>query len=197
MKLILASTSPFRKKQLEQMGLDFQTDSPPFDEETFKNKSLTPRDLAETLACEKAKSLRKKYPDQTPILGGDQLVHLKGKILGKPQEHARATQQLLKLQGQTHELITSICIYYKGQSHIHTNITKMTMRKLSQKSIESYLLRDQPYNCAGSYKIENCGIQLFEKIETDDFTSIIGIPLIGLTHLIKDLGLKPLGLVCD
>lgn len=179
MKLILASTSPYRKQQIQQLGIPFEAHAPRVDEESYKGQSHKALELAPLLAKKKAESLLSFWRD-FPILGGDQVAHLHGKILGKPGSFEKAMEQLQQMQGQTHELITSICWLYNDKCWEHTNITQLTMRALSVAEIESYVKKESPFNCAGSYKIEGQGIGLFEKIQTEDFTSIIGIPLLTL-----------------
>lgn len=183
--LILASTSKYRKQLLTQLGLEFSATSPLFDEETAKTQGTDPRHLAEHLAFEKAKSLCSHH---NCVIGGDQLIHFEGKILGKPGTLEKAKAQLKNLSGKDHELITSISVIYAGKPLTFTNITKMKMRTLNKELIENYLDFEKPFDCAGSYKIEGRGITLFEKIETDDFTAIQGIPLIQLTTVLKNLG---------
>lgn len=180
MQLILASTSPYRKQQLESLGINFRAIAPFANEEELKTKHPATADLALFLAKEKALSLRAQYPKEW-ILGADQLVSFKGDLLGKPKTRENACKILGRLQDDTHELVTSF--YLSGeQTHFsHTDITKLKMRRLTPEEIESYVEQDDPLDCAGSYKLEKRGIALFEKIESEDFSAIQGLPLIAFS----------------
>jgi len=145
--------------------------------------------LAERLAYHKASSLVRAEPDAA-IIGCDQLVSFQGQIFGKPATFARAVDQLEKMAGETHELITALVVISGERTYRHTDVTKLQMRPLSRASIERYVAADQPLDCAGSYKLESRGIVLFDKIETDDHTTITGVPLIALTTILRDLGFE-------
>lgn len=183
--LILGSTSVYRKALLQQLGLPFQAMKPLFDEETFKASDLAPRDLAEALAFHKAESL--KATDRI-VIGGDQLVAHQGQILGKPHAREKAIAQLLSMQGQTHELITAICVFDGEACMRHTDITRLSMKTLSREQIERYVDLDTPFDCAGSYKIEKHGLMLFDKIESQDFSAIQGLPLLALSQILNKSG---------
>ena len=187
-KLILASTSIYRKQQLELLGKPFEAIKPLVDEDSLKDPKLMPVALAEKLAFAKAASLTSVYPDAI-IIGGDQLVSFQNQILGKPKTFEKAFSQIEAMSGNTHELITSIAVLSSDKNICFTNITRMHMRKLSSEQIKAYIEIDQPLDCAGGYKIEKSGITLFEKIETSDFTAIQGLPLIELTTSLNQLGL--------
>ncbi|MCB0411427.1 MAG: septum formation protein Maf [Bdellovibrionales bacterium] len=179
MELILASTSPYRKAQLENLNLDFEAHRPLFDEEKFKlDNSITPFEMSDLLAQKKAESLRSKFP-QALILGCDQIALLDNEILNKPRTEEGAIDQLTKLSGKTHQLITSMFISGPKKSRSHRDITSLSMYKLTAQQIADYVKTDQPLNCAGSYKIEKCGIALFSRIESEDFTAIQGLPLLA------------------
>lgn len=109
-------------------------------------------------------------------------------ILGKPKNREGALAQLLKLQGQTHELHTSVTVVGPQTEKTWTNTTRLRMRSLSQQALERYVDFDRPFDCAGSYKLESRGIALFEKIEMSDHTAIIGLPIIELTNHLLTLG---------
>lgn len=143
--------------------------------------------LTETLAREKAKSVFDKNPEGL-IIGGDQVSLFQNEILGKPGTIEKAVEQLLKLQGSSHELVTSTCLISKDRETLWTEITKLTMRALTEEECLSYVKKDNPLNCAGSYKIESLGISLFERIEGDDQTAIVGLPLIRLTTELRKAG---------
>lgn len=188
MQLILASTSVYRRAQLQQIGAVFDAVVPPFDEEKAKDLSLLPVELAESLAMGKAQSLVDLHP-QAAILGGDQLVDFEGRIIGKAGSKAAAVDQLLAMSGKTHRLITSICLYTPQKTYQHTDVAEMTMRALSREQLEAYVEQDNPIDCAGSYKLECAGMGLFESINSSDFSAIQGLPLLTLNRWFGDLGL--------
>ncbi len=186
--LILASTSAYRAALLKKLGIPFRTVSPAFDEDTVKlnlvQQQASPFLIAETLSRGKALSVQQK---NSATIAGDQLVNFDGTILGKSHNFETACKQLNLLQGKTHELITAVTIISDTQT-FHTNhVTRLSMKILTQQEIENYLRLDSPFDCAGSYKIENAGIALFDKIETDDFTAIQGIPLMWVANVLKEL----------
>ncbi len=181
MDLILASSSPYRRELLERLGLSIECIKPELDEAQIQSQSdLSVQEKAEALALAKAKKVQEQRPDQL-ILAGDQIASLESQILTKPGNRENTIRQLTEMQGREHKLYTSICILGPNSQDIHTNIACLKMRKLSPKEIESYVDLDQPFDCAGAYKLEKAGIALFEKIDCDDFTAIQGIPLIQLT----------------
>lgn len=185
-QLILASTSKYRQELLSRLAYTFTAQAPLIDEEKEKDPSLSPLALAEKLAQLKAGSLKSAGK---VVIGGDQLVSFEGRIIGKAHTPERAVEQLLSMQGKTHELITAICVYDGEKMIPYTDITRMHMKKLSREKIEHYVSLDNPIDCAGSYKIEKHGIMLFEKIESQDFTAIQGLPLIELSKILENAGL--------
>lgn len=185
--IILASTSPYRKALLKQLGIEFDTQKPLVNEDDYKDPKLSPYELAQRLAYIKTQSVAKQNPN-TIVIGGDQLAHFKGQTLGKPKTKEKALEQLKMMSGLTHELVTSICVIYQDQEEHFTDITKLTMKSLSDEQIKKYIERDQPLDCAASYKIEMTGMSLFEKIESQDFSSIQGIPLLRLSQILSRLG---------
>lgn len=180
MQLILASTSPYRKRQLENLGINFRAIAPFVDEEKLKDNHPATPALAAFLAREKALSLRAQYPKEW-ILGADQLVSFKGQILGKPKTRENACEILGRLQDETHELVTSFYLSGEQNHFAHTDITELKMRRLTPEEIESYVEQDDPLDCAGSYKLEKRGIALFEKIKSEDFSAIQGLPLMAFS----------------
>lgn len=185
-QLILASTSKYRQELLQRLALPFVAQAPLIDEEKEKDPSLSPRALAEKLALLKAQSLQ---GTGKVVIGGDQLVSFEGQIIGKAHTPERAVEQLLAMQGKTHELITAICVFDDEKVIPYTDITRLHMKKLTRSQAEHYVHLDNPVDCAGSYKIEKHGIQLFEKIESEDFTAIQGLPLIALSKILENCGL--------
>jgi septum formation protein len=186
-KLILASTSIYRQELLTRLGIPFQAEKPSFDEDSVKksHSHLKIDDLCRLLAKGKAQSL--STPENC-VIGSDQMAVLEGQRLGKPGNYENALAQLLKMQGKSHELLTSVTVFFKGEEHSLLDRTILKMRPLASVEIEKYLKLDQPFDCAGSYKIEKHGISLFEKIQTEDFTAIPGLPLIKLGKILRELG---------
>lgn len=191
MSLILASTSPYRKKLLEKLGIKFDCIKPELDEENLKISLLqqkhSPIQIAESLSKAKCKSVFKIInDDHRVIIAGDQLVSFNNTILGKPQTVENAVAQLQLLNGQKHQLITAVSLFIKGKVIHKNHITHLHMKKLSDEEIQNYVLKDNPLDCAGSYKIEEHGITLFEAIDCDDFTAIQGLPIIWLSNCLKE-----------
>jgi septum formation protein len=176
---------------MESLGLIFEVHPPLVDEEALKREG--PRDLVELtryLSKAKAQSLAQRFP-QAVILGSDQLADAQGQRLDKPGGRERAINQLLQLQGKSHRLITSLCVLSNTQAMVLTDITQIQMRSLKRADIEAYVDLDQPFDCAGSYKIERAGMGLVEKIDSQDPSSIQGLPLISLISALLKLGFQP------
>jgi septum formation protein len=193
-QVILASQSPYRRAQLTQFGVKFEAVKPLADEEALKASG--PKDLFELtryLAFEKARSLSAKYPAAL-ILGSDQLADLEGRRLDKPGTRERAFQQLKAMSGREHRLITSLALLMGEKSLIFTDVTRLRMKNLSDRDIEAYLDKDEPYDCAGSYKIEKAGLGLVDAIETSDASAIQGLPLLSLARGLEQMGLSLAGL---
>jgi septum formation protein len=187
-ELILASTSPYRRTLLERLAVPFRAVAPPFDESSLAGAGLEPRALAETLALRKAESVRENEPDAV-VIGCDQLVSLDGRVFGKPGDAGRAAEQLAAMSGRVHELITAmVVIAPDGRRFDHTDVTRLTMRRLDPEAIARYVARDAPLDCAGSYKLEQGGIALFERIESADHSAITGMPLLALGEILAGLG---------
>lgn len=191
LKLVLASQSPYRAMQLKQFGVSFTAHKPTVDEEALKE--IGPKEpiaLTCFLAEQKALSLRSKFADHL-ILGSDQMAVLDKERLDKPGSREKAIHQLKRLQGKTHRLITSLALSSPLKEQplwVTTEITTVTMRPLTLSQIEAYLDMDQPYDCAGSYKIEKAGLSLIARVEGQDPSAIQGLPLIGLTQGLLHLG---------
>lgn len=189
-KLILASTSKYRKQLLSQLHWDFETEGPIVDETIYKDQNLSPKDLAQKLSLLKASDVLSRN-ENALIIGSDQVCALGNTIFSKPQNYENAFKQIKKMSGKEHELLTAVTIMNNRDSFTWVNSTKLTMRELEDEDIKRYLKIDTPYDCAGSYKLEAMGIKLFEKIQMTDHTAIIGLPLIEITNvLISRFGLK-------
>jgi septum formation protein len=183
--LILASTSAYRKELLERLRIPFEVVSPKVDETPLTGESTL--ELALRLANAKAAVVSKEHPHAW-VIGSDQVADLCGAAIGKPGNFERALAQLQLMRGQTVTFHTALCLM-KGDMQTTLNIsTEVTFRKLSDDVLESYLLAEEPYDCAGSAKSEGLGITLLESIQSDDPTALIGLPLIALTGLLRDAG---------
>ncbi len=187
--IVLASTSPYRRELLQKLALPFTAQAPSCDEDHYKQLIKDPVELATTLARLKAESLSTA---QNCVIGGDQVAALgsgvSSEILGKPGSFEKACEQLMKMQGRTHRLITALHVIHQGQHHPLLDITEIEMRPLTRQQIENYVRHDQPLDCAGSYKIEKSGLALVRHLRTQDFSSIQGVPLIALGNLLEHLG---------
>lgn len=186
MLIVLASTSPARRAQLKSLGVRFQALAPKVDEEVLKKKlsSKSAKVQAMLLARAKAESLRDKYP-KAVIIGGDQMVECEGVILGKPGARARAREQLKKMRGRTHHLITAIAVHWNGQTKAAVSVSRITLRHFTDREIERYLDLDQPYGSAGSYQFEKAGNLLMSSVDSKDPSGILGIPIITLNDLVE------------
>ena len=185
-KLILASTSSYRKELLERLNIPFETRDPGVNEEFIKESIEEPRKIAEELAKLKAKRALRGLNEIS--IGSDQVLNLEGKLLGKPGEREKAITQLLEMQGKEHTLITAVCVAEEDEELLFTSIAKMKMRALDKEAIIRYVDYDKPFDCAGSYKLESLGVSLFESIDVDDSTGIIGLPLIKLCEFLRKSG---------
>lgn len=189
--MILASQSPYRRLQLQNFGFRFTPARPLVDEEKLKSEG--PTDLTELtrfLSERKARSLANEYPHDL-ILGSDQLAEIDGQRLDKPGTHQKAFEQLKTMSGREHRLITSLAMVLTGQIRLYTDVTAIRLKKLDDDLIEAYLKQDQPYDCAGSYKIERAGLMLIESVNSADHSAIQGLPLISLLRGFDEYKLKP------
>jgi len=187
-ELVLASTSAYRRELVGRLGISCTAVAPRCDEEALKDPRLGPSELALHLAREKARSVAGQWPDAF-VLGSDQLVEIDGQILGKPGSTERALEQLTRLAGQAHRLITAFALLCPGGAVLeHVDVHVLSMRPLSRDELARYVSADRPLDCAGSYKIEALGISLFERIKGADFTAIMGLPLVALTSTLRAQG---------
>lgn len=187
-RLWLASTSPYRRRLLGRLGVPFECASPQVDERALAAEVDDPRHVASLLAAAKATAVARARPGAF-VLGGDQLVAIDGEILGKPGSPEGARRQLGRLAGREHRLVTAICLVDpEGRERSHVDEHRMKLRPLTPGEIERYVARDEPVDCAGSYKVEGLGIALFEAIEGDDFTAIQGLGLMATSRLLRAAG---------
>jgi MAF protein len=184
--IVLASTSPFRKELLQRIGIDFETAAPDIDESPLPGE--TPENLVKRLSEAKARVIGKTRAGL--IIGSDQVASVGDEILGKPGTHENAVAQLRKLSGKLITFQTGLCLLNSASNQAQVDITpfRVQFRELDAQQIERYLQADQPYNCAGSFKSEGLGITLFERMEGEDPTALIGLPLIRLTDMLRQAG---------
>ncbi|MBY6197506.1 Maf family protein [Vibrio hangzhouensis] len=189
-RLILASTSPYRAELLAKLGLEFEALAPDVDESVEENESAT--QLVSRLALEKAKALSDQ--NNALIIGSDQVCVIDGQIIGKPLNRVNAIEQLLNQSGKTIRFYTGLAVYNTttGQSDIVVDTFDVTFRDLTKAQIERYVDLEQPFYCAGSFKSEGLGITLFSKLEGKDPNTLVGLPLIDLVTLLGKHGLSPL-----
>lgn len=187
MRILLASTSPYRRAILEALGLPFAVARPDFVEDHAG--ATDPAAMVVAFARGKALSLAARHPD-TLIIGSDQTAAIDGQILTKPGTAERAVEQLLQLSGRTHELLTAVCVHDTRTGVTRERLVRhaMRMRPLDRALAEGYVARDQPLDCAGAYKIEALGIALFEEMTGPDHTAIVGLPVSVVAALLKEAG---------
>lgn len=191
MKLILASQSPYRKAILNRVGIQFVSQTPLVDEEALKlSGPRMANELCLYLAEKKAESIAVNCPDDV-VLGSDQMAVLDGVKIDKPGSMEKAFAQLRSLSGREHDLLTAMALYHKGQCVKEVSVNKIRLRHLSDEEIHASLVRDQAFDCAGSYKIEKSGLWLIESLKTDDPSSIEGLSMMLLYRLLKKLNLNP------
>jgi septum formation protein len=188
-RLVLASTSKYRKALLERLGLAFEVAPPGVDEQVLPGEA--PADTALRLSVLKAQSLRKRFADAL-IIGSDQVAALGSERLDKPGNHEGAVRQLRRMSGKAADFHTAVTVFDSNTTKIESRLVpcRVTFRTLDDARIEAYLRREQPYDCAGSAKAEGLGIALIARMETDDPTSLIGLPLIALTEILEHAGLQ-------
>lgn len=183
-QLILGSSSPFRAELLNKLNLSFTQVSPDIDETPADNE--TPEQLVKRLATSKALEIAKTHPEAM-IIGSDQVAVIEGDILGKPGNHHNAMAQLKRASGQDVTLLTGLALYNAKNDHMQAEVEPFTVhfRDLTDNQIDFYLKKEQPYQCAGSFKSEGFGISLFSKLVGDDPNTLIGLPLIRLIEMLK------------
>ncbi|MCU0935248.1 MAG: Maf family nucleotide pyrophosphatase [Gammaproteobacteria bacterium] len=186
-EIVLASTSPYRRELLVRLGLPFRVVSPSIDESARPGE--TPAALVRRLAEEKARAVAGAYPGAL-IVGSDQVAVLDGEVLGKPGTPERAVQQLGRASGRRVEFLTGLCLLDAGSGAAQVDVVPyaVVFRPLGAEQVRRYLEREQPYDAAGSFKSEGLGIALFERMEGEDPTALVGLPLIRLTEMLATAG---------
>lgn len=188
MKLILASSSPFRHELLSRLMIPFEVEIPDVDETPRPQE--TPVKLVERLAILKAQTVASKHPGAL-VIGSDQVAVHDGEIVGKPLTHERAVEQLTSASGKTVQLFTGLALINSSSGRIQSEVVPygVTFRVLTAKQIEAYLRKEQPYHCAGSVKSEGLGVALLERFDGADPATLIGLPLIRLIRMLENEGL--------
>lgn len=190
--LLLASSSPYRKALLERLGLAFTCASPNIDETPLPGESGT--SLATRLAEGKAYALADRFPGHW-IIGSDQVACLPdGSVLGKPGSHQQATNQLRQSSGRRVQFLTGLALLDPESGRLESlcEAYNVRFRALTGEEIEAYLMREQPFDCAGSFKMEGLGIALFDALEGRDPNSLVGLPIIALNDMLRQWGRNPL-----
>ena len=186
-RLVLASTSRYRRSLLERLGVAFEVADPGVDE--TRHPGEAPESLARRLAEAKALAVAERFPAAL-IIGCDQVAHCDGEIFGKPGTHANAVRQLRALSGRAALFHTAVCVHDAMERSTEVRVVpcRVSFRVLDDATIERYLQREQPYDCAGSAKSEGLGIALIARIEGDDPNALVGLPLIALVDLLRERG---------
>ena len=184
--IVLASSSPYRRELLDRFLDEYEAVSPDVDE--FDVPDLKPKELVAHLARKKAEAVSINARNSL-IIGADQVAVLNGLVLGKPGTHQKAVEQLLAASGHSVTFLTAVCILDPvGRTRYeHIDKTKVRFRDFDRRLAEAYLRHDEPYDCAGSFKLEGAGFVLFESVRADDPTALIGLPMIWLADRLKQL----------
>jgi septum formation protein len=166
---------------------DYESVSPKVDESD--NGTEPPEHFVARLAREKAEAVSRSHRDAL-IIGADQIAVLEGRLIGKPGGHNRAVEQLLAASGKSMQFLTAVCVLDPvGRTrHEHIDRTTVRFRQFDLRLAETYLRHDEPYDCAGSFKVEGAGFVLFESVQTDDPTALVGLPMIWLAATLRRLG---------
>lgn len=190
--LVLASTSPYRMQLMRQLELNFHVAAPLYKERM--DPTVSAELLVKHQALQKAQSLSDKYDDAL-IIGSDQVfVDARHRVLGKPGSAEKAVEQLMEMQGRKHTFYTGVAIYDSatGDSLAEFETFTVSMRELTEEQVKHYVAKENPIDCAGSFKIEGLGIALMEKMEGNDYNSLIGLPLILLVNMLSRFDIEVL-----
>ena len=187
--LVLASTSRYRAELLNRIVADFHAWAPEVDESVIAGEN--PIASAIRLARAKAQAVSARFPDSL-VIGSDQVAELEGQIIGKPGNLARAQEQLLSCSGRIVDFHTAVCLIDPDapgdRCSEAVDTSRVVFRDLGEAEISRYLATDEPFDCAGSFKVEHAGVTLFERVESNDPTALIGLPLIALCRLLRQAG---------
>ncbi len=191
-KLVLGSTSAYRRELLQRLRVAFTVAAPDVDETPLPQEA--PLALARRLALAKAQAVARQYPDCV-VIGSDQVADLDGEPLGKPGTHERAVAQLQKMRGKTVIFQTAVAVVCQASGFVQEDVAqvRVVFRDLSDVEIDNYLRAETPYDCAGSAKSEGLGIALLESIDNDDPSALVGLPLIRTSRMLRAAGIPLLG----
>ena len=190
-ELVLASSSPFRQRLLGQLSVEFRALNPDIDESPLPNEK--PEALVRRLSIAKARAVVSRAPAAL-IIGSDQVAFHRGKVVGKPRDHADAVAQLLSSSGKTITFVTSVALLNSANGNLQTEVVPFSVRfrSLTQETIERYLERERPYGCCGSLRVDGLGIALLDKLMGDDPSALIGLPLTVLVQMLEREGFRVL-----
>ncbi len=185
--LILASGSRYKRELMARLSLPFHTVSPDIDESPHRGEAASA--VALRLAAEKARAVAALHPEAY-VIGCDQVIALDDTLLHKPGDVEGAKAQLRRLQGRPHALLCAVALCWPQGGEPLTALAKVTMvmRPLDEAQIAAYVARDMPLDCAGSYKLEEAGVRLFSRMQGDDYTAIVGLPLTRVMDLLEQAG---------
>lgn len=188
-KIILGSTSRYRRELLERLRVPFDTERPNVDETPLPGEA--PATLARRLALAKAREVSQRFPEAV-VIGSDQVADLGGEPLGKPGTHDWAIAQLRRMRGQTVVFQTAVAVVCAatGFEQLDLAAVNVVFRDLDDQEIERYLRAEEPYDCAGSAKSEGLGIALLSRIDNDDPSALVGLPLIRTCHMLRAAGVS-------
>lgn len=188
-KIILASSSPYRKRLLDRLHLNYECRTPDIDESILPGEAAT--DYVCRLAQAKAQTIARQAPDAT-VIGSDQCALLEDRILGKPGSQAKALRQLRDAQGKTVVFHTAVCVLNLGREFrmVEEVLFEVQFRNLNDRQLQHYLRVEQPYDCAGSFKAEGYGACLFSALRGEDPSALIGLPLLKLTPMLESAGIE-------
>jgi 7-methyl-GTP pyrophosphatase len=186
-RIVLASSSSYRRGLLDRFLDSYETVSPDIDESAYP--ASEPEALVALLARKKAEAVSSTQRNAL-VIGADQIAVVEERVLGKPGDHQHAIEQLLAASGKAVRFLTAVCILepVSRRRFEHVDTTTVRFRQFDRRLAESYLRHDKPYDCAGSFKIEGAGFVLFESVSTDDPTALIGLPMIWLSGRLQELG---------
>lgn len=188
-RLILASSSKYRQALLARLGLSFESIAPEIDEKSLPNE--TPEALVQRLALSKAEIVSQQFFDAL-VIGSDQVAIFENQVIGKPGNFDNAFQQLKQFSGKQVKFLTSVALVCHSSQFKESATSEVTVKfkSLKDNQIKNYLLHDKPYDCAGSFKVESMGVSLFDSVNSDDPTSLEGLPLIIVCKLLDLAGIE-------
>lgn len=183
--LILASTSPARRRLMDSLRLPYRAVAPRVDERV--SRGMKAESIVRRLAYLKAAAVHERHP-RAIVIGADQLASVSGNVLHKPSNRAEARRQLQQLSGRSHRISTGLCVLGPGIDERHVEISRLTLYRIGADALERYLDLEEWRGCAGGYRIEGAGLALFSRVE-GDWTNVQGLPMILLVRLLRNAGI--------